>query len=64
MAVKRIFRYLKRTPNLGLWYPKGTGFELVGYSDSDYVGCRIDRKITTGSFQFLGQILVSWFSKK
>jgi hypothetical protein len=64
MAIKRIFKYLKGTPNLGLWYPKGTGFNLVGYTDSDYAGCRIDRKSTSGSCQFLGQRLVSWFSKK
>jgi Reverse transcriptase (RNA-dependent DNA polymerase) len=64
IAIKRIFRYLKGTPNLGLWYPKDTGFELVGYSDSDYAGCKIDRKSTTGSCQFLGGRLVSWFSKK
>ena len=64
MAVKRIFKYLKGTPNLGLWYLKGTGFELVGYSDSDYAGCRIHRKSATGSCQFLGRRLVSWFNKK
>jgi hypothetical protein len=64
IAIKRIFRYLKGTPNLGLWYPKDTGFELVGYLDSDYAGCKIDRKSTTGSCQFLGGRLVSWFSKK
>ena len=64
VAIKRIFRYLKGTPNLGLWYLKGTGFNLVGYTDSDYAGCRIDRKSTSRSYQFLGQRLVSWFSKK
>ncbi|KAK1363984.1 hypothetical protein POM88_039545 [Heracleum sosnowskyi] len=64
VAIKRIFRYLKGTHNLGLWYPKNTGFDLVGYSDSEYAGCRIDRKSTTGSCQFLGGRLVSWFSKK
>ena len=64
VAVKRIFRYLKGTPNLGLWYPKESGFQLVGYSDSDYAGCKVDRKSTTGSCQFLGNRLVSWFSKK
>ena len=64
VAIKRIFRYLKGTPNLGLWYPKGTAFNLVGYTDSDYAGCRIDRKSTSGSCQFLGQRLVSWYSKK
>jgi hypothetical protein len=43
-AVKRILRYLKHTPSVGLWYPKGATFELIGYSDSDYTGCKIDRK--------------------
>ncbi|KAL8125999.1 hypothetical protein AgCh_013333 [Apium graveolens] len=61
---KRIFRYLKETPNLGLWYPKGTDFEAVGYTDADFAGCRVDRKSTSGSCQFLGQTLVSWYSKK
>ena len=64
IAAKRIFRYLKGTPSLGVWYPKDIVFELVGYSDSDYAGCKIDRKSTTGSCQFLGERLVSWFSKK
>lgn len=64
IAVKRIFRYLKGTPNLGIWYPKGTGFDLVGYTDSDFAGCKIDRKSTSGSCQFLGRRLVSWYSKK
>ncbi|KAL8109911.1 hypothetical protein AgCh_025854 [Apium graveolens] len=64
MDVKRIFRYLKGTPNLGLWYPKRTGFEAVGYTDADFAGCRVDRKSTSGSCQFLGQRLVSWYSKK
>ena len=54
IAVKRIFRYLKGTPILGIWYPKNTGFDLTGYTDSDYAGCRIDRKSTSGSCQFLG----------
>ena len=64
ITTKRIFIYLKGTQYLGLWYPKDSGFDLVGYSDSDYAGCRIDRKSTTGSCQFLGGTLVSWFSKK
>jgi hypothetical protein len=63
-AVKRIMRYLKYTPNIGLWYPKGAQFELVGYSDSDYAGCKIDRKSTSGGCQLLGCSLVSWSSKK
>jgi hypothetical protein len=64
MAVKRIFRYLVHTPNLGLWYPKGSTFDLLGYSDSDYAGCKVDRKSTTGTCQFLGRSLMSWISKK
>jgi hypothetical protein len=57
VAVKRIFRYLVHTPNLGLWYPKGSTFDLLGYSDSDYAGCKVDRKSTIGTCQFLGR---SW----
>ncbi|KAJ9547528.1 hypothetical protein OSB04_020071 [Centaurea solstitialis] len=53
-AVKRIFRYLKGTPDLGLWYPKDSGFDLIGYSDSDFAGSKLDRKSTTGSCQLLG----------
>jgi len=64
IAIKRIFRYLKGTPNLGIWYPRDSGFDLIGFSDADYAGCRIDRKSTTGTCQFLGNKLVSWFSKK
>ena len=48
VAIKRIFRYLRHTPSIGLWYPKGARFQLIGYSDSDYVGCKIDRKSTSG----------------
>nr|GEX30484.1 hypothetical protein [Tanacetum cinerariifolium] len=47
-AVKRIFRYLKGQPKLGLWYPKDSPFDLVSYTDSDYVGASLDRKSTTG----------------
>ena len=59
VAVKRILRYLIHTPTLGLWYPKGSSFDLLGYSDSDYAGCKVDSKITTGTCQFLGRSLVS-----
>ncbi|GJW49122.1 retrovirus-related pol polyprotein from transposon TNT 1-94 [Tanacetum coccineum] len=59
-AVKRILKYLKGTPNLGLWYPKDSGFDLVGYSDLDFAGCGLDRKSTTGGCQLLGGKLVSW----
>ena len=47
-----------------MWYPKGAKFELVGYSDSDYVGCKIERKSTSGTYQLLERSLVSWSSKK
>ncbi|KAJ9545484.1 hypothetical protein OSB04_025191 [Centaurea solstitialis] len=63
-AVKRILRYLKGTPELGLWYPKDSSFELISFTDSDYGGCKLDRKSTSGSCQFLGDKLVSWTSKK
>jgi hypothetical protein len=46
-AVKRILRYLKHTPSVGLWYPKRSSLDLIGYSDSDYAGCKIDRKSTS-----------------
>ncbi|GJR69811.1 retrovirus-related pol polyprotein from transposon TNT 1-94 [Tanacetum coccineum] len=64
VTVKRIFRYLKGTPNLGLWYPKGSCFDLKSYSDSDYVGCNLDRKSTSGGCQILGGKLVCWSAKK
>src|SRR5947207_13167479 len=64
VAVKRILRYLIHTPTLCLWFPKGSSFDLLGYSDSDYAGCKVDRKSTTGTCQFLGRSLVSWSSKK
>jgi hypothetical protein len=63
-AVKRILRYLRHTPSIGLWYPKGATFDLIGYSDSDYAGCKIDRKSTYGGCHLLGRSLVSWTSKK
>nr|GEY39470.1 retrovirus-related Pol polyprotein from transposon TNT 1-94 [Tanacetum cinerariifolium] len=64
-AVKRIFRYLKDTIHMGLWYPKDTGFELTAFSDSNHAGCLDSRKSTSGGIQFLGgDKLVSWSSKK
>nr|GEX02340.1 putative ribonuclease H-like domain-containing protein [Tanacetum cinerariifolium] len=63
-AVKRIFRYLKGKPHLGLWYLKDSPFDLVAYSDSDYDGASLDRKSTTGGCQFLGCRLISWQCKK
>jgi hypothetical protein len=63
-SVKRIMRYLVYTPKFGLWYPKGSIFDLIGYSAIDYAGCKIDKKSTSGTCQFLGRSLVSWASKK
>nr|GEW59318.1 retrovirus-related Pol polyprotein from transposon TNT 1-94 [Tanacetum cinerariifolium] len=64
-AVKQIFRYLKDTINMGLWYPKDTGFKLTAFLDSDHAGCLDSRKSTSGGIQFLGgDKLVSWSSKK
>jgi hypothetical protein len=63
-AMKRIMRYLVYIPKSELWYPKGSTFDLIGYSDIDYAGCKIDRKSTSGTCQFLGRSLVSWASKK
>nr|GEV17035.1 hypothetical protein [Tanacetum cinerariifolium] len=63
-AVKRIFRYLKGKPHLGLWYPKDSPFDLVAYSDSDYAGASLDRKSTTRGCQFLGCRLISSKCKK
>jgi hypothetical protein len=63
-AVKRILRYLKHPQNIRLWYPKGAKFELIGYSDSDDAGCKVERRSTSGTCQLLGRSLVSWSSKK
>nr|GEY85942.1 hypothetical protein [Tanacetum cinerariifolium] len=62
--VKRIFRYLRGTVNTGLWYTKDSGFELTGFLDADYAGCKDTFKSTSGGAQFLGENLVSWSSKK
>ncbi|GKA39712.1 putative ribonuclease H-like domain-containing protein [Tanacetum coccineum] len=63
-AVKRIFRYLKGQPKLGLWYPKDSTFDFVAYTNSYYAGATLDRKSTTGGCQFLGCRLISWQCKK
>ncbi|GJR45056.1 retrovirus-related pol polyprotein from transposon TNT 1-94 [Tanacetum coccineum] len=63
-AIKRIFRYIKGTSHLGLWYPKGTGLETIVYADSDHAGDYVDRKSTSGVCTFMGCCLTSWFSKK
>ncbi|GJW17848.1 retrovirus-related pol polyprotein from transposon TNT 1-94 [Tanacetum coccineum] len=63
-VVKRIFRYLKGTINMGLWYSKDIGMSLTAYADADHAGCQDTRLSTSGSAQFLGDKLVSWSSKK
>ncbi|GJT01010.1 retrovirus-related pol polyprotein from transposon TNT 1-94 [Tanacetum coccineum] len=63
-SMVKIFWYLKNTINMGLWYPKDTGFELTAFSDSDHAGCLDIRKSTSGGIQFLeGDKLVIWSSK-
>ncbi|GKE83420.1 retrotransposon protein, putative, ty1-copia subclass [Tanacetum coccineum] len=63
-AVKRIFRYLNGTINMGLWYWKDTDMSLTTYADADHAGCQDTWRSTSGSAQFLGDKLVSWSSKK
>jgi len=57
-------RYLRFTPELGLWYSASSTLTLCGYSDADFAGCRLDRKSTSGTCQFLGSSLVCWSSRK
>nr|GEY19766.1 uncharacterized mitochondrial protein AtMg00810-like [Tanacetum cinerariifolium] len=63
-AVKKIFKYLKGQPKLGLWYPRESPLVLEAYSDSGYARANKDRKSTTGGCQFLGRRLISWQCKK
>jgi hypothetical protein len=64
MAVQRVFRYLKHTPEFGIWYSASSSLDLVGFSDADFAGCGIDRKSTSGTCHFLGSSLVCWSSQK
>ena len=64
IIVKKIMRYLKGTQNISLWYDRNSTLILNAYTDSDFVGCKLDRKSTSGACQFLGSNLISWFSKK
>ncbi|XP_023740658.1 uncharacterized mitochondrial protein AtMg00810-like [Lactuca sativa] len=63
-TVKNIFRYLKRTSSLGIWYPSGLGFFVQEFLDADLGGCGLDRKSTMGGCQFLDGKLISCQSKK
>jgi len=62
--VKRILRYLKTYPDIGLWYPRDDNFELTAFSDSDYGSCKLNAKSTTAGCQFFGSRLVTWQCKK
>nr|GEU47315.1 hypothetical protein [Tanacetum cinerariifolium] len=64
VVIKRVFWYLRGTINWGLWYPKDTTMVLTVYADADHAGCQDTKRSTSGSAQFLGDILVSWSSKK
>jgi hypothetical protein len=63
-AIQRIFRYPKYTPEFGIWYSTSSSLDLVGFSDADFVGCRIDRKNIFGTYHFFGSSLVCWSTHK
>ena len=63
-AAKRIMKYLKGTSTVGLWYPSHSPIHLIGYSDSDFAGCKLDRKSTSGTCHLFGSSLMSWHNKK
>lgn len=62
--IKHILMFLRSTSNHGLWFPKGSGCSLVGYSDYDFARCKSDRKSTSGTCNIFGNCLISWNSKK
>ena len=64
MAVKRIIRYVNNTADFGIWFSKDSTASLVGFSDADWAGNTDDRKSTSGGCFYLGNNLVSWYSKK
>jgi hypothetical protein len=64
MAIQRVFRYLKHTPEFGIWFSASSSLDLVGFSDADFAGCGIDRKSTFGTCHFLGSSLVCRSSQK
>ncbi|GJU98358.1 hypothetical protein Tco_1327629 [Tanacetum coccineum] len=63
-TVKKIFKYLRGTVNRGLLYPKDYSIALTAYADADHAGCQDTRRNTSGSMQLLGDLLVSWSSKR
>ena len=63
-ATKRILEYLKGTTSVGLWYPSHSPIHLVGYSNSDFAGCKLDRRSTSGTCHLFGSSFISWHNKK
>jgi hypothetical protein len=63
-AVQQIFRYLKHTPEFGIWYSASSSLDLVGFFDADFTGCVIDQKSTSGTYHFFGSSLICWSSRK
>jgi hypothetical protein len=63
-VVQRVFRYLKHTPEFGIWYSASSSLDLVGFSDTDFAGCGTDRKSTSGTCHFLGSSHICWSSRK
>jgi hypothetical protein len=63
-TVPQIFKYLKHTPEFEIWYSASSSFDLVGFSNVDFMGCEIDRKSTSGTCYFLGSFLVCWSTRK
>lgn len=63
-SIKRILSDLTDTQQIGLWYPKGVDCDLVGYTDSDFAGCKLDRKNISDTCHLLGNSLVFWYTKK
>lgn len=62
--LKRIMKYFKGTTNVDIWYPNSVVYDLVGYIDLDYAGCKIDRNNTSVTCHILGNSLVSWSCKR
>jgi hypothetical protein len=63
-AIQQIFKYLKPTPEFGIWYFVSSSLDLVGFFYADFVGCGIDRKSTSGTCHFLGSSLICWSAHK
>jgi hypothetical protein len=63
-AALRVVRYLKGAPSQGLFFSSNTDFKLIAYFDSDWAGCPLTRRSTTGYCVFLGPSMISWRSKR